>query len=151
MCAHDSMGSRRRCTATPPSASAGHRFRFSDAAAWWDAGGMYEAGSSGRPRCWDNVHGLLVLIATVLLHISITRCWAILGTLVDGANCSSALSLCLSPLPCIEAYTEVTGWQLYSRCSQWRPAFFCKMQPRSCRWRPWYVRHTYHYVAAILQ
>lgn len=51
---------RQRLGGGAPSASAGRR-------SWlWDTTGMFEAGSSERLRCWDNVHGPLVLIAAVL-------------------------------------------------------------------------------------
>ena len=55
--AEHSTAPQRLCTAPLPLPTHG---------SWWDAaGGMFEAGSSQKPRCWDNVHGLLVLIATV--------------------------------------------------------------------------------------
>lgn len=140
-----------------PPAPEERRFRFSlPRQLRWDAGGMFEAGSSGRPRCWDNVHKRRVLIAPALEHISITCCWAILNT-----DCAARLSLSLSvfSLCCVrrKPTRKRFGWQLFPRSSQWRSAFVCccsqfspaesrrrakTTQPRRCRWRCWWVGHT---------
>lgn len=61
-------------------------------------------------------------------------------------DCAARLS---PPLVCVqEAQTEVAGWQLFSRSSQWTSVFFCScsllspsraktMWWRSCRWKSW--------------
>lgn len=90
------------------------------------------------------------------------------GHTLTHQSTSPFLSLPLSPLLLLltlfslqpwvgEAHTEVAGWQLSPRSSQWKPASVCscsrllpagsrgekKMQWRSCRWRPWWVTYVF--------
>lgn len=136
------------CTAAPPSVSAEHRFRYPPTEAW-DAGGMREAGSFRETQ----VLGQRPRTASPYRHSVIThQHYQVLS------HFGPRRRLCVR-----ETHTEVAGWQLFCRSSQWRAAFFCsfsqlspveshkekKMRPRICKWRPWWV--CYRDTAALLQ
>lgn len=105
-----------------------------------------------RPRCWDNIHGWL--ITTVLQHLSIICCRAILDALINQTGGAARYFLSVRSAGCRRSQTEVSGWQrLFSTSSQWRHGFFSwcllfspvhshklrKVKRMSCRSRHWWV------------